>query len=79
MSKRIVLDANILIRAILGVRVSELLVSHADEVSYFTPEVAFEDAAKFLPVIAERRGADPAPWLQSLDHLKLIVETVPLI
>jgi len=43
-SKSIVLDANILIRAILGQRVRLLLEAHADIVSFFVPETALAEA-----------------------------------
>jgi hypothetical protein len=42
-SKAIVLDANILIRAVLGKRVRELIVSNAETVQFFAPDVAYAD------------------------------------
>jgi hypothetical protein len=39
-NKAIVLDANILIRAVLGKRVRELIVSNAGAVQFFAPDVA---------------------------------------
>nr|WP_319564918.1 PIN domain-containing protein [uncultured Rhodoferax sp.] len=39
-NKAIVLDANILIRAVLGKRVRELIVENAATVKFFAPEVA---------------------------------------
>ena len=43
-NKAIVLDANILIRAVLGKRVRELIVANAGMVQFFSPDVAYEDA-----------------------------------
>ncbi|MCL2470253.1 MAG: PIN domain-containing protein [Propionibacteriaceae bacterium] len=77
MHRRIIVDANILIRAVLGVRARELIVRHGADVSFFTPEVAFLDAARYLPVIAMKRGADPVPLISSLDRLRSVVEVVP--
>lgn len=37
---RIVLDANILIRAVLGARVKEIVIDNADHAEFFAPEVA---------------------------------------
>jgi len=39
--KAIVLDANILIRAVLGQRVRQLLLEHAPNVKFFAPDVAY--------------------------------------
>jgi hypothetical protein len=38
--RRLVLDANILIRAVLGRRVREVILDHADRAAFFAPEVA---------------------------------------
>ncbi|ROR55111.1 PIN domain-containing protein [Luteococcus japonicus] len=55
-SKSIVLDANILIRLVLGRRVRALVLDHVDQVEFFTPGVCFDDARKYLPSILDRRG-----------------------
>jgi hypothetical protein len=56
--KAIVLDANILIRAVLGKRVRELILNNATAVKFFAPDVAYQDARKYLPAILEKRGVD---------------------
>ena len=53
-SRRIVLDANILIRAVLGKRVRELVEQYGAEVVFLAPEVAFEEAGRHLPTIAAK-------------------------
>jgi len=46
----IVLDANILIRAVLGRRVRQIIEAYAAQgVHFYTPDVAFDDARKYLP------------------------------
>jgi predicted nucleic acid-binding protein len=40
----IVLDANILIRAILGRRVQQLIDTYTGQVRFVAPDVAFDDA-----------------------------------
>jgi PIN domain len=48
-AEMIVLDANILIRAILGRRVRQLIDTYAGQgVRFFAPEVAFDDAEKYF-------------------------------
>jgi hypothetical protein len=42
-TKAIVLDANILIRAVLGKRVRELILGNAEGVQFFAPDVAYAD------------------------------------
>jgi len=54
-NKAIVLDANILIRAVLGKRVRGLIVDNADMVQFFAPDVAYADARKYLPAYSGDR------------------------
>ena len=43
-SRALVLDANILIRAVLGHRVRRILEAHADSINFFIPETAYAEA-----------------------------------
>ncbi len=54
----LVLDANILIRAVLGKKVFTLLNEHHGTTAFFAPDDAFADAEKYLPQIFEKRGLD---------------------
>lgn len=74
--KRLVLDANILLRAVFGVRVRSLLETYEDSVSFYSPDVCFADARKYIPSISEKRRIDPGPGIQVLDHLSRLVEVV---
>jgi predicted nucleic acid-binding protein len=56
----LVLDANILIRAVLGFSVLWLLLKYADQVEFLAPDSAFQEAREHLPEILERRNV---PWL----------------
>jgi predicted nucleic acid-binding protein len=76
--KRLVLDANILLRGVFGVRVLNLLEAYEDAVAFYSPDVCFEDARKYIPDLAKRRRFDPAAGLLVLDHLARIVEPVDL-
>jgi predicted nucleic acid-binding protein len=56
--KGLVLDANILLRAVFGRRVREILEKYEDEARFYTPDVCFEDAQKYIPVISKERRFD---------------------
>jgi predicted nucleic acid-binding protein len=71
--KAIVLDANILIRAVLGQRVRHLLLEHAQNVKFFAPDVAYADARKYLPALLETRGVNGAAAVRVRDTLESIV------
>ena len=72
----IVLDANILIRAVLGKRVREQILANADHVKFYAPAVAYADARKYLPGLLEKRGIDSKVALKVLDHLESVVQSV---
>ncbi len=55
-SKRLVLDANILIRAVLGARVRSLIELYCERVAFFVAEAGFEEAEDYLAEIAPARG-----------------------
>jgi predicted nucleic acid-binding protein len=62
--KALVLDANILIRAVLGQRVRRILETHAENISFFVPEAAYTEAEEHLGALVVRRGGDPAKALR---------------
>jgi len=73
----IVLDANILIRAILGRRARQLLDTYsANGIRFVTPDVAYADADKYLPLLLQKRGKPAADALKTLEYLREIVEPV---
>jgi predicted nucleic acid-binding protein len=76
--KAIILDANILIRAVLGKRVRELLIDHAVTIRFFAPDVAYADARKYLPVLLTKRGVDSVAAMLVLDALESIVQPLEL-
>ena len=76
--KRLVLDANIPLRGVFGVRVLNLLEAYEDAVAFYSPNVFGEDA-RYIPDLAERRRFDPAAGLLVLDHLARIVEPLTLV
>jgi predicted nucleic acid-binding protein len=68
-SKALVLDANILIRAVLGQRVRRTLETHADAISFFIPETAYAEAEEHLAALVAKRGGEPEKALRSLRSL----------
>ena len=75
-NKAIVLDANILIRAVLGKRVRELIVDYAETVQFFAPDVAYADARKYLPALLAKRGVKSEPAMAVWDALESIVRSL---
>jgi predicted nucleic acid-binding protein len=75
-SKQLVLDANILLRGVFGVRVRGLLEAYEDAVAFYSPDICFEDARKYIPQLAVRRNFDSAGGLLVLDQLARMIEVV---
>lgn len=74
--KGIVLDANILIRAAFGEQVRHILKKYEDQARFYTPDVAFGDARKYVLTISELRQVDSGLGLSVLDQLAGLVEQV---
>lgn len=77
LEQNIVLDANILIRAVLGKKVRSLLERFSDSVQFYTPEVCFEDAHKYLPLLFEKRNLPVEDMLYTLGYVSTMVTSVP--
>jgi predicted nucleic acid-binding protein len=58
-ARALVLDANILIRAVLGRRVLTLLETYVNRVHFLAPETAFAEIHIHLPGILVKRGLHP--------------------
>jgi len=70
------LDANLLIRAVLGTRVRSLLETYDQSMAFYAPDVCFEDAREYIPAVLVRRGADPQAGLIVLQQIGLLVQAV---
>lgn len=79
MAKTVVLDANILIRAVLGVKANKLIRDHVNHIDFLTVEEAFEDALKYVPQILEKRQFSEEVIQSSLSKLKLLRDVVQVI
>lgn len=74
--KALVLDANILIRAVLGTRVRRLLETYSGRVSLFVPVDVYAEAEEHLQTLVLRRGGD---CKTALDMLCSLLPLVALI
>lgn len=74
--RAIVLDANILIRAVLGQRVRQLITDHAAGTRFFAPDTAYAEAREHLPALLDKRGVDSAAALATLDALEAVVPPI---
>ena len=75
--KGLVLDANILIRAVLGQRVLQLLLKYRNAANFCCPDSCLDDARKYLPELCAKRKLDPTAALVVLEKLGIIVQSVP--
>jgi len=74
--RALVLDANILIRGVLGQRVRRVLELHADSVSFFVPEAAYAEAQEHLSALVVKRGGDQAKALAVLEAMAALATMV---
>src|SRR5215472_14675089 len=74
--KELVLDANILLRAVFGARVRQLLETYEDLACFYSPDVCFGEAYEYIPDVAKRRGVDSSLALAVLEEVSRIVVSV---
>jgi predicted nucleic acid-binding protein len=72
----LVLDANILVRAVLGRRVRTIIATYGSTVEFFAPDVAFEEARRHLPNILLKRRIPAEPGMALLDSLGEVIQAV---
>jgi predicted nucleic acid-binding protein len=78
-NKMIVLDANILVRAALGLRVRELLQDYSERgIRFFAPRSCFVEAETYIPSLLQRKGRPESDVEASYDFLRKIVQPVEL-
>jgi predicted nucleic acid-binding protein len=68
----IVLDANILIRAVLGARTHDLMERYIGRVSFVAPGLAFAEAEKHIPAIHAQRSASEAILERRLKNAEIL-------
>jgi predicted nucleic acid-binding protein len=75
-SKSLVLDANILLRAVLGTRVRRLFEEYEETLLLYAPDVCFDDARSRVEELAAKRGFDPTEGFLMMDRLDRLIERV---
>lgn len=74
--KGLVLDANILLRAVFGTRVMQLLEAYEDVADFYSADVCFAEAETYIPGLAKRRGLNAQLALGILSKVGRIVQPV---
>jgi predicted nucleic acid-binding protein len=74
--KGLVLDANILIRAVFGKRVREILERFENEADFYSPDLCFDDVRRYIPSLSKKRKLDPTLSLAVLDRVGRLVVSV---
>jgi len=75
-SKALVLDANILVRAVLGKPVRDLMEAYSGRAAFFVPEAAYAEAEEHLSALVAKRGGDPQKALVFLHALSGLVKLI---
>jgi predicted nucleic acid-binding protein len=75
-NRALVVDANILVRAVIGKRVRAVIEAHAENVSFFIPDVACCEAEEHLAALVVKRGGDPDKALALLRSVGRLLERV---
>lgn len=73
MKKAIVLDANILFRAVLGIKVPAQLNCYKADIDFFTPAFCYDELRKHLPKITKARNLPVVPFNEAIDALEKVV------
>jgi predicted nucleic acid-binding protein len=73
MRKLIVLDTNILIRAVLGEKVPNLLEKYSSNCSFVTPASCYDELNQHLPKILQKRNLAIEPFLNAIAKLAKVV------
>jgi predicted nucleic acid-binding protein len=76
--KGLVLDANILLRAVFGRQVRHLLEKYEEQAMFYTPDICFRDAQKYTSTVSKERGLDADLSLSVLEQTSHIVVSVDL-
>lgn len=72
----LVLDANIIIRAVLGEKVRRFLLEFSEIVDFYTPDICIEDVQKHLPTIFVKRGMSPEIPLDVFSNVRKILQVI---
>jgi predicted nucleic acid-binding protein len=74
----LIIDANVLIRAVLGIRVRTLITKYSAAVEFFAPDTAWAEAREHLPEILAKRRIPVDAALSLLNSLEEIIQLVDI-
>lgn len=74
--RRLVVDANILIRGVLGSRVRQLIAEASRHVAFYVAEANYEEACRYLAELAPARGIADLVWREAFDSLMAAIQLV---
>jgi predicted nucleic acid-binding protein len=72
----LVLDANILIRAVLGKKVRQQLITYSGIVDFLVPDICIDETTKYLPIIFEKRNINCDIPLEIFSHVKNLLQII---
>jgi predicted nucleic acid-binding protein len=75
--RRLVIDANIVIRAIFGTRARALIARYCEKTAFYVAESNFEEALHYLTELGEKRGLSNALIQETLQTLVTMIQLVP--
>ncbi|MFO1434263.1 MAG: PIN domain-containing protein [Candidatus Competibacteraceae bacterium] len=76
--RRLVIDANILIRAVLGIRVRELIERYCDAVAFYIAETNAEEAEFYLAtMLMPKHGLSEDVWRPTYNGVMNVVQVIP--
>ena len=75
-SRRLVIDANILIRAVLGSRAREIIERYCESTAFYVAEANLEEAVRYLAELSPKRGIREDVWRESLNKVMAAVQII---
>lgn len=72
----LVLDANILVRAVFGKQVRRILESASEGSVFCSPDRCFDEARNHIPAIAERRSLNPVTAFDDFERVSQMIEYI---
>lgn len=76
MTPALVLDANIVIRAVLGKKVRDYLVKFSEAVDFFTSDICIDKVEEHLPIIFKNRGLSSELALYVFSHMQNLLQII---
>jgi predicted nucleic acid-binding protein len=76
-TKSIVLDANILIRAVLGQKVGLLIAHYSQTIGFYVAELNYNEALHYLEHLTQARGIRREIWTAALEACMTAIQIIP--